>query len=279
MNFKFVIEKDGVIQHVDCEEVFQKATSYEKFDWYGNTETEEKEIDGIVKMFRLLVNEPSYRHDSILKNLEEEIGKVSNVNLFVRSIGLQYNHNLLFHASRENCLEAVDMLLKKGANPRLVNDIGISVLHLMAERGQKEMAEKCLSQIRDNEKHDFVNQGSTSYQGSASGWTPLMAAAENDQLDFVEWLLWLDHPHRVEVNKKMKEGWTAKKMKDGWTAMHAAVKKNNADIVYRLFANFRKQDIVTYHKENVYADLKKLTIDEKILQILDEQKHDFDKYL
>jgi hypothetical protein len=159
------------------------------------------------------------------------------------------------------------MLLEKGANPRLINNIDISVLHLMAERGQMKMTEKCLSQILDNEKQDFVNQG------SESGWTPLMAAAENDQYDFVEWLLWLSRyhvSHRVEVNKKMK---------GGWTAMHAAVKKNNADIIYRLFANFRYQDILTYHKENVYDDLKKLTIDEKILQILDEQKHDFDKFL
>jgi ankyrin repeat protein len=133
----------------------------------------------------------------------------------------------------------------------------------MAERGQMKMAEKCLSQILDNDKHDFVNQG------SASGWTPLMAAAENDQYYFLRWLLLLDRPYRAEVNKKMK---------DGRTAMHVAVKKNNADIVSQLFINLGIQEILAYRKENVFDNLKKLTIDEKMLQILDKQKHIFDDY-
>jgi ankyrin repeat protein len=203
MNFHFhiTIDKNGVSQ---------TTASHEKIE--TRQLTEEEKIENIVRMFRDR-NMPDnlVKQDCYLNDIKEKIGQLSNVNLFVKSTG-QCDMNLLFHASRENCPEAIDMLLEKGADPLLINNTDRSVLHLMAKNGQVEMAEKCIYNVPWDKRDGFINK--------YSGWTPLMAAAENNQLEFVKWLL--RPPCRAEINKTMKTG---------WTAMHAAAKKNNGDIV------------------------------------------------
>jgi ankyrin repeat protein len=170
----------------------------------------------------------------------------------VKSAEVQYNLSLLFHASRENFPEAVDMLLEKGADPSLVNNKGISVLHLMAKKGQLDMARKCYRKIPWLEVDDFVNQG------SESGWTPLMSAAENGQYDFAKWLL--SSPNGAEVNKQMKTG---------WTAMHAAAKKNNEGMVKLLLLHGGDQDIYATHKDfGNGLQVMDVTKDCKVLRLL-----------
>ena len=171
-----------------------------------------------------------------LKDLEEEINKVENVNLFIQGEGLQYNLNLLFHASRENCPQAVEFLLKKGADPTLVNSKGTTVLHLMAKRGQVEMAKACLSKIDNKKKARFIND----YE--ESGWTTLMSAAENNQYEFAKWLL----SEKATVNTQMKTG---------WTAMHAAAKKGNWSIIELLLENGGNKHLLASHR-NFGTELK-----------------------
>ncbi len=243
MNFHFhiTIDKNGVSQ---------TTASHEKIE---TPLTEEEKIENIVRMFRDR-NMPDnlVKQDCYLNDIKEKIGQLSNVNQFVKSAEVQYTLSLLFHASRENFPEAVDMLLEKGADPSLVNNKGISVLHLMAKKGQLDMAEKCCRKIPWFQEDNFVNQG------SESGWTPLMSAAENGQYDFAKWLI--SFPNCVEVNKQMKTG---------WTAMHSAAKKNNEDMVKLLLLHGGNQNIYGYHKDfGNCLKVKNVTKSCKVLRLL-----------
>jgi len=168
------------------------------------------------KIVKLMREKPK----GYLEDLQEEINKADFVNLFIQSKDFRYKQNLLFHASREKCLEAVGFLLKKGADPTLANDKGTTVLHLMAKRGQIKMAKQCLSNIEDEEKNKvaFINCC------EESGWTALMSAVENDQYDFAEWLI----SEKAAVNHQMTTG---------WTALHTAGKKGNWNMVLLLLNN------------------------------------------
>ena len=85
---------------------------------------------------------------------------MSNVNAF-----LDWRDNvfsLLFHASLENCPEALDYLLERDADPSLkTSREGTCVLQLMAKRGQVEMAEKCYSYLPTTLKLKFINSSTS----------------------------------------------------------------------------------------------------------------------
>jgi ankyrin repeat protein len=222
--------------------------------------TEEEKIEKIVRMFKTKNMSYNLGRRDFLNDVKKKIMGLSNVNLFVKSAELQYNLNLLFHASRENFPEIIDFLLERGADPTLINNKGMSVLHLMAKRGQVEMAKKCFYKVPWNEKDDFINES------PESGWTPLMAAAENNQLHFAKWLLSERNHEKVNNHTKVN-----KKMKTGWTAMHAAAKKNNADMVKLLLIHGGDKDICANHKDfGIFVKVKDVTKDPKVLKILDE---------
>ena len=98
-----------------------------------------------------------YKPEGFKDTLKEAIAQVSDVNEF-RS-WRDTNFSLLFHTSLSHCPEAVEFLLEKDADPSLCNDRGACVLHLMAKRGQLEMAQMCYSKVTAEKRHKFVNGG------------------------------------------------------------------------------------------------------------------------
>jgi ribosomal protein S27AE len=253
-------DKDGVSQSIaSCSKVefcddkdgaSQSTSSLKKVE----LSAEEGKINAVIKSIKS-ANEPGFvfNRDYFLNSVKEEIGKLANVNLFVKSEELSYTVNLLFHASRENCLRTVLMLLENGADPSLVNNKGISVLHLMAKRGQVEMAKKCYYKIVQEKRAHFVNN-----ECPESGKTPLIVAAENNQYSFVTWLL----AENAEANKKMTTG---------WTAMHAAAKINSAEIVRSLLYHDGNQDIRATHEDfSGLQRVKDVTTDPDVQEALYE---------
>ena len=160
--------------------------------------------------------------------------------------------SLLFHASIANNIVALHHLLEAGADPTLSNIKGTNVFMLLVKRGQVEMAEMCLSKVPKNKRVATVNSITT------SGWTALMTAAENNQLESAKWLL----KNGAGVNTQM-EGTL-------WTAGHAAAKKGNFEILELLLKNGANQDLLARHRDfgkNLrFADV---THDEKVLQLLE----------
>ena len=73
-------------------------------------------------------------------------------------------------------------------------------------------------------------------QGTAFGWTPLMAATDEGQLEACRWLL----KNRAQVNTSMST-W--------WTAMHSAAKKGFSDIVALLLESNGNKNIMGAHRE------------------------------
>ena len=65
-------------------------------------------------------------------------------------------------------------LITKGADPRKANKYGTTVLSLLVKRGQMEMMNFAVEELKMSREDQakFVNVEST------SGWTPLMAASE-----------------------------------------------------------------------------------------------------
>jgi len=204
------------------------------------------------KIVKLMCDKP----DGFLQQLRAEISDMSNVNLFHKLKNSETDFNLLFHASKEDCKEAVEFLLEKGADPTLVNNRGTCVLHLMAKRGQVEMAKKCYSKLPfggvGGKKYCFINGGNN------IGWTPLMAAAENNQQHFVKWLL----ANNASTNITMETG---------WTAMHAAAKNGNCEVLKLLLVNGGDKKIQAAHKHfGRNVTVEKVAKDKPTLQILQQ---------
>ncbi len=223
MNFNIYIDSNSQLEQTQTnnnEDIVKTEVS----DETSPITTEEK----IIKLLRLLreKNQVDFYYELI-----EEIEKVADVNLFMSEPGCEYSTSLLFHASREESLPTVEFLLERGADPTLVNNKGTSVLHLMAKRGQVEMAEKCWLKVPKDRRDGFLNYA------TPSGWTALMSAAENNQYNFVKWLL--TPPHCAKVNFQMKTG---------WTAMHAAAKNNNFAIVRLLLKNGANKYLQAVHR-------------------------------
>jgi len=159
---------------------------------------------------------------------EQMIQQLKDVNTFEKYRDCHYN--LLFHASLEDCPEATKYLLEYGADPTLTNLQGTNVLHMMAKRGQTEMAQMCYAKITEDKKTDFVNKATN------SGWTPLMSAAENDKPEFIKWLI----SKNADINAMMNTG---------WTALHAAVKKDNHKVAELLLKAGADKTITANHKD------------------------------
>ena len=159
--------------------------------------------------------------------------------------------SLLFHASIANNMVALHLLLEAGADPTLANIKGTNVFMLFAKRGQVEMADMCLAKVPKVRRVDVVNSTTT------SGWTAMMTAAENNQVESAKWLL----RNGAEVNTRMQGTM--------WTAGHAAAKRGNLEILELLLKNGANQDSLACHKDfgkNLrFADV---TTDEKVLQLL-----------
>jgi ankyrin repeat protein len=244
-------------ENVEEEENTEEEEEEEEEDEDENTEEEEK-IKNIVLMFlnkRLCTTRPKY----FSNNIKREIAKLSDVNIFINSAKLQYNISLLFYASQLNVPEVIDILLESGADPTLLNNKGRSVLHLMAKHGQVEMAKKCLSKIPEEERKDFINKNIFEM-----GWTPLMAAVENNQFDFVKWLL--APPQNAKVNLTLE---------NCETAMHVAAKKNNKNIVKLLLAHGGDQYIEAYRRSKILKVMG-FTRDCETLAILSRAHHLFE---
>ena len=160
--------------------------------------------------------------------------------------------SLLFHASLANNKVAVQLLLEAGANPTLANIKGTNVFMLFAKRGQIELAEMCLAKVPKEKKRDVVNSVTT------SGWTALMTAAENNQLEAAKWLL----KNGADVNTQM-EG-------SKWTAGHAATKRGNLEILELLLKNGASQDSIASHRDfGKNLRFTDVTSDDKVLQLLE----------
>ena len=186
-----------------------------------------------------------------IENLKEELSSLPNINSFKLWHGADFN--LLFHASRLNCKEAVKCLLEKGADPALVNKGGTCILHLMAKKGQLDMAKMCLKKIS---LEDFAEKIIFLNRYSNIGYTPLMAAVENNHLDFVNWLL----SFHVGINFRMRTG---------WTAMHAAAKRNNRKMLKILLERGGNKNIIASHPQfGRNLKVEDVTCDKQTLMIL-----------
>ena len=158
---------------------------------------------------------------------------------------------LLFHASIINNTVAVHLLLEAGADPTLANIRGTDVFMLFAKRGQIELAEMCLAKVPKEKRSDVVNSITT------SGWTALMTAAENNQLESARWLL--------------KNGADVKAQMHGtlWTAGHAAAKRGNLEILELLLKNGARQDSLACHRDfGKNLRFSDVTSNERVLQLL-----------
>ena len=204
--------------------------------------------------------------DNVWGKEEDEImkmvGKTEDLNFLLPSIQAvkwvnafhfwrEADFSLLFHASVSNNRVALHLLLEAGADPTLSNNRGTNVFMLFAKRGQVEMADMCLAKVPKDRRVAVVNSITT------SGWTALMTAAENNQVESAKWLL----RNGAEVNTQMQGTL--------WTAGHAAAKRGNLEILELLLKNGASQDSLACHRDfgkNLrFADV---TNDEKVLKLL-----------
>jgi hypothetical protein len=150
-----------------------------------------------------------------------------------------------------------------------INRRGTNVLHLMAKKGQVDMAERCFSKLAMGKRQRFVNVATEPGEGSfgrsnharfmdshLTGWTPLMAAAEHNHLAFVKWLL----------SKGASVNFT---MKTGWTAMHAAAKNNHHEVLKLLLEKGGDKDIEAAHRDfGRNLKVEDVTANEETLKVL-----------
>ena len=91
------------------------------------------------------------------------------------------DYNLMFHASQEDNELAVQALLNLGADPTKINYWGFNVLHLMARKGQIDMARLCIKHLDEDKRKKFINNITN------TGLSPLMEVQhiESPIVDFV----------------------------------------------------------------------------------------------
>ena len=158
---------------------------------------------------------------------------------------------LLFHTSIINNTAAVHLLLKAGADPTLANIKGTNTFMLFAKRGQIQMAEACLAKVPKDKRMATVNAG------TVLGWTALMTAAENNQLEFAKWLIC----NGADVNAQM--------VGSMWTAGHAATKRGNIEILELLLKNGANQHSHACHRDfGRNLTFSDVTTNEEILKLL-----------
>ena len=86
----------------------------------------------------------------------------------------------------DNNMAALQVLLAHKADPTRINNCGVSLLNMLMKRGQTEMASKCVDFMKIHHKpgqlRNFfkmpIRENAWPFR-PASGWTPLMTAAEN----------------------------------------------------------------------------------------------------
>ena len=190
------------------------------------------------------------------------IGKTQDFNVLLKLVQMlkwvnafhfwrDADFSLLFHASLANNKVAVQLLLEAGADPTISNIRGTNVFMLFAKRGQVEMAEMCLAKVPKDKRAAVVNFT------TASGWSVLMTAAENNQLEFADWLL----KNGADVNMQMQGTL--------WTAGHAATKQGNLDILELLLKNGASQDLLAHHRDfGKNLRFTDVTTNERALQLL-----------
>jgi ankyrin repeat protein len=132
-----------------------------------------------------------------------------------------YNEDGLFEAVRSGNFEHFQILIDSGVNPFLTNKRGKNILYLLIKKDLSAWAKYCIEYMHDVTKVKFVN-------GNGTDWTPLMCAAENDNIAACNWLI----SNGANVNSQMRTG---------WTALHAASKKGNKEIVDLLLKNGAKK--------------------------------------
>jgi len=186
------------------------------------------------------------------KKMKEEISKVLNINAF--NSWHFTNYSLLFHAAGLGSVEAVAFLLGKGADPTLQNENGTTVLHIMAKRGELQMAKKCLKTVPFDKQRSFINACSKSCS------TALICATENNHVSFVKWLLF----KKASINFGIRNG-----ISFGWTAMHTAAENNNREILKLLLEKGGDKNIEASHM-NFGKNLKveDVTVDEETKKLL-----------
>jgi len=195
-----------------------------------------------------IVNLMRDKPEGLIGKLTHEIFNLPNVNVFRKWQNTYCN--LFFHASWLDCPQAIQPLLENGGDPTLTNNTGVSVLHLLAKRGQLDMAKRCFSAVSPNKRLSFINAA------TSDGWTPLMSAAEENQLDFVKWLL----------SKNALVNFT---MRTGWTAMHAAAKNNNSEVLKLMLKKGGDKNIQADHRMFGWnVKVEQVTTDEQTLKIL-----------
>jgi ankyrin repeat protein len=162
-------------------------------------------IEGIASLF-----------SSIRKGHVEEL-KAGNIEALVDELGPDIQDHisgdtLLQLVAGHGDIEIVEMLLRKEANPNLINNFGNTALHFAVEYGHIEIVEMLLRK--------GANPNITSSDGA-----PLHRAAENNNIKAIEALL-----DNGETNPNIKD-------LSGNTPLHRAVRRNNVEAVKALSAN------------------------------------------
>jgi hypothetical protein len=114
-------------------------------------------------------------------------------------------------AASNDSKSEVELLLSKGANVNVKNDIGWTPLHSAVAQGHKGMAELLLT------------KGAKVNAKSSNGITPLYWAVYKGKKDIVELLL----SNKADVNTKTN---------NGWTPLSVAAYRGNKDIVELLLS-------------------------------------------
>ncbi|KAK7094581.1 uncharacterized protein [Littorina saxatilis] len=118
----------------------------------------------------------------------------------------------LHYACRRQCLEKVQLLVKRGSFVNAMDYGGITALHTVCRQGDKDIAELLIL-------HNAHVDAKTSV-----GWTPLHLACDKGQKDVAQLLL----QFRADINTTSREG---------HTPLHMARTQSNTDIVRLLVAN------------------------------------------
>ena len=98
----------------------------------------------------------------------------------MRFLNQQGECNLLFHASLDDNLAALEVLLDHGANPAARDKARFCLISILMRLGRTDMAEKCVDSMNAMVPR-AVGQGRLRrfFRPNSVGWTPLMTAAKN----------------------------------------------------------------------------------------------------
>ena len=87
--------------------------------------------------------------------------------------------SLLFHASADDNLAALEVLLDNGANPAARDSARLCLLFILMRLGQTEMASRCVDAMNATRPRAIGRGRLRRFFRPNFGWTPLMTAAKN----------------------------------------------------------------------------------------------------